>query len=229
MFTRGFDVAQSPADRSANFGRLEGGRDKTFRPYHYALPSSGSSGGQGCKKGRLDGCLLPITLPVTVGLGENTAGTLNALVLVPASGGGWRPCSRGLLICTSLSRIRQLSFSQAWVDSHDPFSVFEAMVVIAFWQSRVRTGGTTPSTVAPESLLERLRSSRGYFRRSSFRGVAQATPAGVAPEPLEESLAPSRVMLPFGMETLSISPFSGSCPLWKRGFGPRSAGSASGS
>jgi len=71
------------------------------RPSCYALPCSGSSGGQGCKKGRLDGCFLPITLPVTVGLGENAAGALNVLVPVPALGGGRRPCARGLLIRTS--------------------------------------------------------------------------------------------------------------------------------
>jgi len=59
-----------------------------------------------------------------------------------------------------------------------------------------------PSTVAPESLFERLRSSRGSTYWSSFRGVARATPAGVAPEPLEESLTPSRVMLPNLMEAL---------------------------
>ena len=39
---------------------------------------------------------------VTDGLGENAAGALNALVPVPASGGGRRPCARGLPIHTSL-------------------------------------------------------------------------------------------------------------------------------
>jgi len=97
-FTRGSGAAQSPADRSTDFGRLEGGCDKTFRPSCCALRRSGSSGGQGCKKGRLDGYLLPITLPVTVGLGENAEGALNALVPVSASGGERRPCARGLLI-----------------------------------------------------------------------------------------------------------------------------------
>jgi len=57
-----------------------------------------------------------------------------------------------------------------------------------------------PSTVAPESLFERLRSSRGSSYWSSFRRVARATPAGVALEPLEESLTPLRVMLPSLME-----------------------------
>jgi len=47
-------------------------------------------------KRRLDGYLLPITLPVTVGLGENAIGALNALVPAPASGGGRRPCARSL-------------------------------------------------------------------------------------------------------------------------------------
>jgi len=101
MPARGSDAAQRPAERSANFGRLEGGRDKTFRPSCCALQFSGLSGGQGCKKERLDGCLLPITLPVTVGLSENATGALNALVPVPASGGGRRPCAQGLLIRTS--------------------------------------------------------------------------------------------------------------------------------
>ena len=82
---------QGLADRSADFGRLKGGCDKTSRSSRCALPCSGSSDGQGCKKGRLDGCLLPVTLPVTVGLGENAAGALNALVPVPTLGGGWRP------------------------------------------------------------------------------------------------------------------------------------------
>ena len=54
----------------------------------------------------------------------------------------------------------------------------------------------------PESLFERLRSSRGSFCWSSFRGFARATPAGVAPEPLEESLTPSRVMSPYLTEVL---------------------------
>ena len=105
----------------------------TFRPPHCVLPYSGSSGGQGCKKGRLDGCLLPITLPVTVGLGENTTCALNVLVPVPASGGGWRPCAQGLKFRTSQFRIRRSPFSRALVDLYDPFSVFEAMVVIGFW------------------------------------------------------------------------------------------------
>jgi len=92
---------QSLADKSANFGHLEGGRDKTSHSSRCVLQCSGSSDGQGCKKERLDGCLLPITLPVTIGLGENTTGTLNALVLVPTSGGGRCPCARGLSIRTS--------------------------------------------------------------------------------------------------------------------------------
>ena len=129
MFTRGSDAAQSPTDRSADFGCLEGGRDMTFRPSRYALPYSSSSGGQGYKKGRLDGCLLPITLPVTVGFGENTAGTLNALVPVPALGGGRCPCARGLLIHTSQFCIQRLLFSRAIADSHDHFSAFEAMLI----------------------------------------------------------------------------------------------------
>ena len=37
-------------------------------------------------------------------------------------------------------RIRRSLFSRALADSDDPFSVFEVMVVITFWQSHVRTG-----------------------------------------------------------------------------------------
>jgi len=71
--------------------------------------------GKAAKKERLDGCLLPITLPVTVGLGENVAGALNALVPVPASGGGRRPCA---------SRP---------VDSYEPVSVFGSRCSIEPW------------------------------------------------------------------------------------------------
>jgi len=100
---------------------------------HCALPYSGSSRGQGCKKGRLDGCLLPITLPVSVRLGKDVAGTLNALVPVPTSGGGQRPCARGLLIRTIQFHIRWSPAARAPIDSHDPFSVFEAMVGGTLW------------------------------------------------------------------------------------------------
>ena len=88
---RGSGAAQSFTEQSADFGRLEGGLDGTFRPPRCTLPYSGSFDGQGCKKERLDTCLFPITLPVTDGLGENAAGALNALVPVHASGGGRRP------------------------------------------------------------------------------------------------------------------------------------------
>jgi len=102
MPARGSGAAQSLAEQSTDFGRLEGGLDGTFRPPHCALPCSGSFGGQGCKKERLDGCLFPITLPMTDGLGENAAGALNAQVPVPPSGDGRRPCARGLSIHSSL-------------------------------------------------------------------------------------------------------------------------------
>ena len=92
---------QGLANRSADFRRLEGGHDKTSHLSHRALLHSGSSDGQGCKKGRLDGCLLPISFPVTVGLGENATGALNALVPVPAAGGGRHDCARGSSIRTS--------------------------------------------------------------------------------------------------------------------------------
>ena len=78
----------------------------------------------------------------------------------------------------------------------------------------------TPSTVAPELLLGRLCSSRGSFVGQVSVGVPRATPMGVAPEPLEVFLTPSRAILPFLMELLSISPFSKSRLFWKRGFEP---------
>ena len=81
------------------------------------------------QKERLDGCLLPITLPVTDGLGENAAGALNAMVPVPASGGGRRPCARGLPICTSMFPYPTVAGAQALVDSQDALSMFVATVV----------------------------------------------------------------------------------------------------
>jgi len=140
VFVRGSGAAHGLADRCADFGCLEGGRDATSRLSHCAWPYSGSSEGIKLRKGGLDGCSLPISFPVTVGLGENMAGALNALLPVPATGGGRRPCARGLSIRTSHFRIRWSLSSRASVDSHDPFFVFEAMVGVVLWYSRVRAG-----------------------------------------------------------------------------------------
>ena len=85
------------------------------------------------QKGRQDGCLFPITLPVTDGFGENAAGALNALVPMPASGGGRRPCARGLPIRTSLFSYSTVAGAQALVDSQDALSMFVAMVVEDHW------------------------------------------------------------------------------------------------
>ena len=54
------------------------------------------------RKVGLDGCLLPITFPVTVGWGEDIAGALNALAPVPATGGGECFCARGSPIRSTL-------------------------------------------------------------------------------------------------------------------------------
>ena len=62
-------------------------------------------------------------------LSENAAGTLNALVPMPASGGGRRPCARGLLIRMSLFPYSRVVGSRASDDSDDALSVFEATVV----------------------------------------------------------------------------------------------------
>jgi len=66
---------------------------------------------------------------VTYGLGENAAGALNALALVPASGGGRRPYTRRLPIGSSLFPYSTVACAQALVDSQDALSVFEAMAI----------------------------------------------------------------------------------------------------
>ena len=104
---RGSDAVQGLADRSVDFGRLEGGHDETFHPPCCALSCSDSSGGQGCKNGRLDGCFLPITLPVAVGLGGNAEGHIKC------------PGSR-----TSVRR-RAASPRSRPADSYEPVSVFD--------------------------------------------------------------------------------------------------------
>jgi len=80
---------------------------------------------------------------MTGGLGENTTGALNALVPVPASSGGRRPCTRGLLISTSLLPYLTAAGARALVDSQDALSVFEAMVIEdrAYDQVGRRVGG----------------------------------------------------------------------------------------
>jgi len=66
---------------------------------------------------------------VTCGLGENAAGALNALIPVPTSGGGQRPCARRLPIRSSLFPYLTVACARALVDSQDTLSVFEAAVV----------------------------------------------------------------------------------------------------
>jgi len=66
---------------------------------------------------------------VTDGLGENTAGALNALVPVPASGGGRRPCARGLSIRKSLFPYSMVAGARGLVDSQDVLSMFVATIV----------------------------------------------------------------------------------------------------
>ena len=81
------------------------------------------------QKERRDRCLFPITLPVTGMLGENATGTLNALVPVPASGGGRRPCARRLPIPSSLFPYKTVAGARPLIDSFDALFVFEAAVV----------------------------------------------------------------------------------------------------
>jgi len=68
-------------------------------------------------------------LPMTDGLGENAASTFNALVPMPASGGGRCPCARGPPIRTSLFPYSTVAGARALVDSQDALSVFETRVV----------------------------------------------------------------------------------------------------
>jgi len=57
---------------------------------------------------------------------------LNALVPVPASCGGRRPCAQACRFVRASFRIRRSPFGRAPADSHDALFVFEAMVVVLF-------------------------------------------------------------------------------------------------
>ena len=76
-------------------------------------------------------------------LGENATGALNALVPVPASGGGRRPCARRLPIRSSLFPYSTVAGARALIDSQDALSVFESMAIenrVYNWVGR-RVGG----------------------------------------------------------------------------------------
>jgi len=141
--------------------------------------------------------LFPITLPVTDGLGENAASTLNVLVPVPTSGGGRRPCTRGLLIRTSLFPYSTVAGARAPVDSQDALSVFVATVVedraynwgavepeastfvrmLSLYTS-VRVPLTDILDSSPRVSIRALALEWRLFLWSSFRGGARATPRG---------------------------------------------------
>jgi len=178
-------------------GVLTGRSDPLPMPCHALACLVGTA-----TKERQDGCLFPITLPVTDGLGENAAGALNALVPMPASGGVRRPCARGLPIRTSLSPYSTVAGARALGDSQDALSVFVATVVedraynwASSWRPRLSYGCSRyahrlgyplliSSTVALEPPFERLRSNGGSFLWTSFRGGTRATPRG-SPRALE--------------------------------------------
>ena len=85
---------------------------------------------------------------MTCRLGENAAGALNALVPVPASGGGRRPCARRLPIRSSLFPYSTVVDARALIDSLDALTVFEAAVVddrTCDWVER-RVGGLDSRT-----------------------------------------------------------------------------------
>jgi len=70
-------------------------------------------------------------------------GALNALVPVPASGGGRRPCARRLPMRSSLLPYSTVAGARALIDSLDTLSVFEAVAVDDYtrdWVER-RVGG----------------------------------------------------------------------------------------
>ena len=76
-------------------------------------------------------------------LGENATGALNALVLVPVSGGGRCPCARRPPIRSSPFPYSTVACARALVDSQDNISVFEAAVIedrVHNWTRR-RIGG----------------------------------------------------------------------------------------
>jgi len=142
---------------------------------------------------------------VTDGLGENAAGALNALVPVPASGGGRCPCARGLPIRTSLFLYSTVAGARALVDSLDVLSVFETMVVELDASTCVRilsicTLVWVPLTdildSSPRVYIRELALEWRLFLVVEFLWGHASDPAGVAPEPLEEFLTPSRVILP---------------------------------
>ena len=85
--------------------------------------------GKAAKKERWDGCLFPITLPVTSVLGGKTTGALNALALVRASGGVQCPCARRFPTRSSPFPYSTAASAQPLVDSLDAISVFEAVDV----------------------------------------------------------------------------------------------------
>ena len=71
--------------------------------------------------------------PVTVGLGGSMAERLNALVSVPATGGGRRFCARDPSIRMSHFPYSSVIVCRALVDSQDLASMFEAVVDIELW------------------------------------------------------------------------------------------------
>ena len=76
-------------------------------------------------------------------LGEIATGVLNALVPVPASGSGRRPCARRIPIRSSLFPYSTVAGARALTDSLDALSVFEAAVIddsTRDWAER-RVGG----------------------------------------------------------------------------------------
>jgi len=151
---------------------------------------------------------------VTDGLGENATGALNALVPVPASGSGRRPCARGLPIRTSLFPYSTVAGARARVDSQDArFCVrdyfrrgpctqlgveLDALTCIRILSIciSVRVPITDILDSSPRVSIRALVLEWRLFLVVKFPWGRASDPVGVAPEPSEEFLTHSRVILP---------------------------------
>ena len=111
---------------NSSLGCLEGVPIRRFVLVSYVLTCPGLFGWGRLQKERWDGCLFPITLPVTSVLGGKMAGALNALALVRVSGGGQCPCARRFPTRSSLFPYSTAASTRPLIDSLDAISVFEA-------------------------------------------------------------------------------------------------------
>jgi len=103
---QGSDAVHGADIRSSDLECLEGVRLDVPSLFPAPCHALGHSAGR-LQKGRWDGCLFPVTPPVTCVLGGEASGAFNAVARVRASGGGRRPCARRPPVRVSLFRIRR--------------------------------------------------------------------------------------------------------------------------